>query len=56
MTEAVLKVWESYFKGVTETGNDNELELSKYVEGKVEVVDVTHTELHGMKMESIQYL
>ena len=49
--EAVLKVWESYFKEVlNQEGNNNDLELPSYVEGKVEVTDITDKETQtGMK-------
>ena len=49
--EAVLKVWESYFKELlNQGGNNNDLELPSYVEGKVELTDITDTEMQtGMK-------
>ena len=49
--EAVLKVWESYFKELlNQEGNNNDLELPLYVEGKVEFTDITDTEMQtGMK-------
>ena len=34
--EAVLKVWESYFKELLKEGNNNDLELASYIQGKVE--------------------
>ena len=44
--EAVLKVWESYFKELlNQEGNNNGLELPSYVDGKVEVTDITDTEM-----------
>ena len=43
--EAVLKVWESYFKELlNQEGNDNNLELPSYLEGK-ELTDITDTEM-----------
>ena len=50
-TEAVLKVWESYFKELlNQEGNNNNLELPSCVEGKVELTDITDTEMQtGMK-------
>ena len=48
--EAVLKVWESYFKLLNQERNNNDLELSSYVEGKVELTDITDIEMQtGMK-------
>ena len=49
--EAVLKVWESYFKELlNQERNNNDLELPSYVEGKVELTDITDTEMQtGMK-------
>ena len=49
--EAVLKVWESYFKELlNQDRNNNDLELRSYVEGKVELTDITDTEMQsGMK-------
>ena len=49
--EAVLKVWESYFKELlNQERNNNDLELPSYVEGKVELSDITDTEMQtGMK-------
>ena len=49
--EAVLKVWESYFKELlNQEINNNDLELPSYVEGKVELSDITDTEMQtGMK-------
>ena len=49
--EAVLKVWESYFKELlNQERNNNDLELPLYVEGTVEFTDITDTEMHtGMK-------
>ena len=49
--EALLKVWESYFKELlNQERNNNDLELPSYVEGKVELTDITDTEmLTGMK-------
>ena len=42
--EAVLKVWESYFNELlNQEGNNNDLELPSYVEGKVELTDITDT-------------
>ena len=43
--EAVLKIRESYFNELlNQEGNNNDLELPSYVEGKVEVSDITGTE------------
>ena len=52
--EAVLKVTESYFKELlNQEGNNNDLELPLYVEGKVEVTDITDTEMQtGMKRKT----
>ena len=49
--ETVLKVWESYFKDLlSQEGNNNNLELPSYVEGKVEFTEITDTEMQtGMK-------
>ena len=49
--EAVLKVWESYFKELlNQERNNNDLELPSYVEGKMELADITDTEMQtGMK-------
>ena len=49
--EAVLKVWESYFKALLyQEGNKNDLELPLYVEGKVELTHIMDTEMEtGMK-------
>ena len=49
--EAVLKVWESYFKELlNQERNNNDLELPSYVEGKVELTDITDIEMQtGMK-------
>ena len=49
--EAVLKVLESYFKELlNQERNNNDLELPSYVEGKVELSDITDTEMQtGMK-------
>ena len=52
--EAVLKVWESYFKELlNQERNYNDLELPSYVEEKVELTDITDTEMQtgikGMK-------
>ena len=49
--EAVLKVWESYFKELlNQERNNNDLELPSYVEEKVELSDITDTEMQtGMK-------
>ena len=52
--EAVLKVWESYFKELlNQERNNNDLELRSYVEGKVELSNITDTEMQirmkGMK-------
>ena len=49
--EAMLKVWESYFKELlNQERNNNDLELPSYVEGKVELSDNTDTEMQtGMK-------
>ena len=49
--EAVLKVWESDFKELlNQERNNNDLELPSYVEGKVELTDITDTEMQtGMK-------
>ena len=42
--EAVLKVWESYFKEVLNQERNNiDLELPSCVEGKVELSDITDT-------------
>ena len=39
--EAVLKVWESYFKELlNQERNNNDLELPSSVEGKVELIDI----------------
>ena len=44
--EAVLKIWESYFKEqLDQEGNYNNLELPSYVEGKVELTDITDIEM-----------
>ena len=44
--EAVLKVWESYFKELlNQERYNNDLELPSYVEGKVELTDITDTEM-----------
>ena len=49
--EAVLKVWESYFKELlNQERNNNDLELPSYVERKVELTDITDIEVQtGMK-------
>ena len=52
--EEVLKIWESYFKELlNQEGNNNGLELPSYVKGKVELTDITDTEMQtwikGMK-------
>ena len=49
--EAVLKVWESYFKELlNQERNSNDLELPSYVEGKEELIDITDTKMQtGMK-------
>ena len=52
--EAVLKVWESYFKELLNQDiNNNDLKLPSYVEGKVELTNITDTEMQtrmkGMK-------
>ena len=52
--EEVLNVWESYFKELlNKEGNKNDLELPSYVKGKVELTDITDTEMQtgikGMK-------
>ena len=52
--EAVLKVWESYFKELlNQERNNNGLELPSYLKGKVELTDITDTEMQtgikGMK-------
>ena len=52
--EAVLKVWEIYFKELlNQERNNKDLELPSYVEGKVELTDITDTEMQtrmkGMK-------
>ena len=49
--EAVLKVWESYFKELLNQDiNNNDLKLPSYVEGKVELTTITDTEMQtGMK-------
>ena len=49
--EAVLKVWESYFKELlNQERNKNDLELPSYVEGKVELTNITDIEMQtGMK-------
>ena len=47
----MLKVWESYFKELlNQERNNNDLELPSYVEGKVELTDITDIEMQtGMK-------
>ena len=49
--EAVLKVWDSYFKELlNQKRNNNDLELQLYVERKVELTDITDIEIQtGMK-------
>ena len=49
--EAVLKVWESYFKELLKQGgNNNNLELSSYVQKKLDLTDITDMEMQtGMK-------
>ena len=49
--EAVLKVWESYFKELlNQEGNNNDLELPSYVQEKMELTNITYTEMKtGMK-------
>ena len=49
--DAVLKVWESYFKELlNQERNNNDLELPSYVEGEMELTDITDTEMQtGMK-------
>ena len=49
--EAVLKVWKNYFKELlNQERNNNDLELPSYVEGKVELTDITDTKMQtGMK-------
>ena len=49
--EAVLKVWESYFKELlNQERNNNDLELQSYLEGKVELTYIMDTEMQiGMK-------
>ena len=49
--EAVLKVWESYFKELlNQERNNNDLELPSYVERKVELTDIMDIEMQtGMK-------
>ena len=49
--EAVLKVWESYSKELlNQERNNNDLELPPYVEGKVELTDITDIKMQtGMK-------
>ena len=49
--EAVLKVWVSYFRELlNQERNNNDLELPSYVEGKVELSDITDIEMQtGMK-------
>ena len=52
--EAVLKVWESYFKELlNQERNNNDMELPSYVDGKVELTDITNTvmqtRMKGMK-------
>ena len=52
--EAVLKVWESYFKELlNQERNNNDLELPSYVDGKVELTYITNTvmqtRMKGMK-------
>ena len=52
--EAMLKVWESYFKELlNQERNNYDVELPSYVEGKVELSDITDTEMQtgikGMK-------
>ena len=43
-------VWESYFKELlNQERNNNDLELPSYVEGKVELTDITDTGMKGMK-------
>ena len=47
----MLKVWESYFKELlNQEGNNSDLELPSYVQGKVELTDIKDTEMEtGMK-------
>ena len=49
--EAVLKFCESYFKELlNHEGNNNNLQLPLYVEGKVELTNIKDTEMQtGMK-------
>ena len=52
--EAVLNVWGSYFKELlNQERNNKDLELPSYVEGKVELTDITDIEMQtgtkGMK-------
>ena len=49
--EAMLKVWESYFKELlNQERNNNDVELPSYVERKVELTDIMNTEMQtGMK-------
>ena len=49
--EAVLKVWECYFKELlNQERNNNDLELPSCIEGKVELTDITDIEMQtGMK-------
>ena len=43
---AVLKVWEGYFKKLlNREGNNGELEQLCFVDGKVELVDITEMEV-----------
>ena len=40
----MLKVWESYSKELlNQEGNNDDLELPSYVEGKVDLTDITDT-------------
>ena len=50
--EAVLKVWESYFKELlNQEENNNVLDLPSYVDGKVEFTGITHTYMQTGKKE-----
>ena len=49
--EAVLKVWESFFKELlNQEGNNNDLQLPSYVQGKGEVTDITDTPVQRCKL------
>ena len=50
--EEVLKVWESYFKELlNQEGNNNGLELPSYMKEKVELTDITDTEMQWDKRD-----